>query len=161
MASLFSDISGATFSPCGAYRYRLWRRWSDGPTIMYCGLNPSTADATEDDPTVKRCIARARDLGYGGMYMMNLFAFRATDPQIMKMSDDPVGPDNDRNLVDVAMECETRIACWGVHGSFRDRAIQVMDIVHCEWKCLGVTKGGYPRHPLYCPYYQKFVPYER
>ena len=71
---------GADISPCGRYRYSLWRKWGPGATCMFVGLNPSTADETADDPTIRRCMAFARDWGYGALCMANLFAYRATDP---------------------------------------------------------------------------------
>lgn len=158
MNSLFQSYSGAEFSPCRQYRYRLWRRWSDGPLVMYCGLNPSVADSVDDDPTVTRCISRAKDWGCGGMWMMNLFAYRATDPQVMKSVNDPVGIENDRHLTEVAAMCGIKVACWGVHGVYRNRADEVLKLID-GWKCLGTTKDGYPRHPLYVSYSQGLSAY--
>lgn len=142
--------SGATFSQSGAYRYDLWRRWSMfGKTLVFIGLNPSTADAKRDDPTVRRCIRFAQAMGYGGMVMLNLFAYRATLPSDMKQVDDPTGgPEHDQYLMKYAGEGHTVVAAWGVHGGYRGRDKQVLQIfgkVHC----LGMTKEGFPRHPLY------------
>lgn len=90
---------------------------------------------------------------------MNLFAFRATDPLLMKMQDDPIGPENDRHLTEVAAMCEARVACWGVHGVYRNRADDVLKLID-GWKCLGTTKDGFPRHPLYVAYHQKLKDYK-
>jgi hypothetical protein len=89
-------ISDAVFSEDRFYRYLLRRIWdSDKPMIAFIGLNPSTADEINNDPTITRCITRAHDSGYGGIYMLNLFAFRATDPKVMKAFPRPIGPEND------------------------------------------------------------------
>src|SRR5882724_4976365 len=93
---MLSDIgNGAVLSDCERYRYALWRRWAERPAVLFVGLNPSTADALQDDPTIRRCIRFAKAWGYGALYMGNLFAFRATDPRAMKAEADAVGPDND------------------------------------------------------------------
>jgi hypothetical protein len=116
--------------------------------IAFVGLNPSTADEVKNDPTVTRCINYAQRWGYGGMWMLNLFAYRATDPNIMKAQADPVGPENDRSILEVYSQARLSIACWGTHGAHRDRGRQViaqLPALHC----LGITKAGYPKHPLY------------
>ena len=145
---------GATFSECGLYRYRLWRTWDTGlPTLNVIGLNPSTADAVQDDPTIRRCIGFARDWGYGSLVMTNLFAFRATDPREMKRFMAPIGQENDRHLVEVAEKAGLVLAAWGVHGDHMGRADAVIDGVlrGIQVHCLGRTAGNYPRHPLYLP----------
>jgi hypothetical protein len=148
--SLFPDRQSAEFSPCRRYRYSLWRRWDDGPYVMFVGLNPSTADETQDDPTIRRCIGFARDWGYGGLCMANLFAFRATDPADMKAAADPVGPENDASLERLACEAGLVVAAWGVHGTHLDRARQVAAArVLGDFTVLGLTADGHPRHPLY------------
>jgi hypothetical protein len=151
---LFSDTCGATLSPCRTYRYSLWRVWEpDKGMVAFCGLNPSTADETVDDPTIRRCIGFARDWGYGGLYMLNLFAFRATDPKVMKAATDPVGPDNDATLVSYQKQGVLIVAAWGNDGVFKGRAQHVLKnvLVHGPVKCLGRTKDGCPKHPLYLP----------
>lgn len=90
--------------------------------------------------------------------MMNLFAFRATDPNVMKLQDDPVGIENNRHLIEVAAICHIKVACWGVHGVYRDRAAEVLKLIG-GWQCLGKTKEGHPRHPLYVAYSQQLEPY--
>ena len=143
----------AEFSPCRKYRYTLWREWGGlfvSGTAMFIGLNPSTADETKDDPTVRRCIRYARDWGYAGMCMTNIFAFRATDPNVMKAAVDPVGPENDTALVNTACICDIVVAAWGVHGAHLRRHARVLELIP-GLRCLTITQGGFPGHPLYLP----------
>lgn len=153
-------VSGATFSPCEQYRYSLWRRWpnpllscdTETPVrmIAFCGLNPSVADHKQADPTVTRCINRAKEMGMDGMYMLNLFAWRDTDPKGMKAAIEPVGIENDETIRSIAMQCQMVIACWGAHGKYRDRASKVLHLLRdIDLYCLKTTKGGMPQHPLY------------
>lgn len=143
--------SSAEFSPSRAYRYALWRWWDRSKGYaFFIGLNPSTADETLDDPTIRRCKRFAADWGYGGLCMANLFALRATDPKVMQAHPRPVGPDNDKWLKKLAREAGIAIAAWGCHGSHRNRDAVVLDMIP-EMQCLGLTKDGKPRHPLYLP----------
>lgn len=139
------------FSPDRVYRYTLWRGWDllNNSYAMFIGLNPSTADETKDDPTVRRCIGFAKAWGYGALCMMNLFAFRATDPREMKRAIDPVGPQNDFYLVSLAKEANIVIAAWGTNGGYRGRDEEVCKLLG-TMDCLQMTKKtGYPQHPLY------------
>ncbi|MBK8133391.1 MAG: DUF1643 domain-containing protein [Gammaproteobacteria bacterium] len=137
------------FSPCRTYRYALWREWIGGEGYaMFVGLNPSTADETQDDPTIRRCIAFAKGWGYAGLCMTNLFAFRATDPKDMKAAADPVGPENDAHLLALANEAGVIVAAWGVHGTYGGRHNAVREMLPAL-HCLALTKDGHPRHPLY------------
>lgn len=140
-------IRTAEIDPTGKYRYRLTREWDDSkPSVLWIMLNPSTADALVDDPTIRRCIGFARSWGYGGIVACNLFALRATDPRELKTHPDPVGPDNDRFL-DIEYAITARaIAAWGIHGG--ERAKDVLKRLH-HLQCLGITKHGHPKHPLY------------
>lgn len=143
---------GAHFSKSRVYRYALWRIWDrDKPAVMFVGLNPSTADENVDDPTIKRCISFARDWGYGSLYMLNLFAFRATKPKDMKKAVDKVGWDNDAALKKYASKCDEIVAAWGVNGSLEERNRFVCDKVLFDFQlmCLVKTKDGHPKHPLY------------
>ena len=145
----------AAFSPCRRYRYSLWRNWrgllpNANGYAMFVGLNPSTADETNDDPTVSRCIAFAQAWGYEGLCMTNAFAYRATYPSDMMAVDDPVGPDNDRTLVDLAETAGVVVAAWGVHGSHLGRDIAVRALFK-RLHVLRLTKNGHPAHPLYLP----------
>jgi hypothetical protein len=101
-----------------------------------------------DDPTVWRCLGFARSWGYDGLCMTNIFAFRATDPEVMMAQADPVGPDNDRWLVELAASAAIVVAAWGVHGVHRDRAATVTVLLP-ELHALALTAGGQPRYPLY------------
>lgn len=139
-------------SPDRQYRYTLWREWDiyNSSYIMFIGLNPSTADETNDDPTIRRCIGFAKEWGYGAVCMTNLFAFRATDPRAMKAALAPIGPENDRWIVECAKSAAFSVAAWGANGGFLGRSEHVLKIVPGV-VCLGKTKDGYPRHPLYIP----------
>jgi hypothetical protein len=138
----------AQFSGCRTWRYVLRRVWNpDRAPVAFIGLNPSTADESLDDPTIRRCVGFAKSWGFGGLVMLNLFAFRSTDPQVLREVADPIGPHNDGWI-----ESETRrrevICCWGVHGTLKDRDSAVLKTLRGA-KCLGTTKDGHPRHPLY------------
>lgn len=142
----------AVISECGDYRYVLGRQWSDGPACMFIGLNPSTADAADDDPTIRRCVRFASDWGYGSLYMLNLFGFRATDPKRLTRVIDPIGAQNDDFLMEYAGRSKIIIAAWGNHGTLLGRDIQVRQTMCDELHHvhhLGLTKVNQPRHPLY------------
>lgn len=133
------------------YRYALWRIWDrERPAVMFIGLNPSTADAKLDDPTLVRCMGFARDWGYGGVYTANLFAFRATDPRDMKAASAPIGRDNDRVILDLAARVDKVIAAWGNDGAYLDRADAVRRLLP-ELHYLKMNRSGQPAHPLYLP----------
>jgi hypothetical protein len=114
-------------------------------------LNPSTADAERDDPTVRRCIGYARSWGYGALTAVNLFAYRCTDPRDLRRVEDPVGPENDRHLLAVRERFPVLIAAWGNWGRLHGRRDSVMCLLSSESSlyCLGVTRSGYPLHPLH------------
>lgn len=140
--------STARFSPCRLYRYELWRKWADGPYLQIIGLNPSTADETNDDPTIRRCIDFAKRWGFGSLCMTNAFAYRATKPEDMKAQAEPIGEDNDATIARLAAGAGMVLAAWGVHGDHigRDETLLAMlPALHC----LGFTKDGHPKHPLY------------
>jgi hypothetical protein len=144
----------AVFSPCMRYRYCLTRVWnhiaSEAGVVSFIGLNPSTADETVNDPTVARCIQYAKSWGMDGMMMLNLFAYRATDPKVMKTQEEPVGLSNDTFLESSVEHSAIVVAAWGTHGAHleRDRAVMKL-LARFQIKCLGVTKDGHPKHPLY------------
>jgi len=117
---------------------------------MFIGLNPSTADEKTDDPTIRRCIGFASDWGYGGLCMTNLFALRATDPHVMMKHSEPVGFENDKYVLELSKQAGIVIAAWGTKGVFQHRDETVCAMV-ANLKCLGLTKAGHPRHPLYLP----------
>ena len=139
----------AEISKCGCYRYALWRVWSeDVSCAMFVGLNPSIADAEDDDPTLRRCVSYARSWGYGGVCIGNLFAYRATDPNELYEVLDPVGPENDKWLEQLAQAAGITVAAWGNKGQYMKRDRQAM-LRLGDLHCLGVTKQGHPKHPLY------------
>ncbi|MGA0556556.1 DUF1643 domain-containing protein [Larkinella sp. VNQ87] len=143
--------SHAIISDCQKYRYSLSRIWNgDRPLLMFIMLNPSTADANVDDPTIRRCINFAARLGYGGIYVCNLFAFRATDPAQMIKSDDPIGPMNDWHIQETRKLCKDVVFAWGVNGTLFARDWDVIKKIQPAY-CFGKTKGGNPKHPLYLP----------
>lgn len=142
---------GAIFSPCRVYRYDLWRRWHTGcGEVAFIGLNPSTADETQNDPTIRRCIGFAKAWGFSGLHMLNLFAFRATNPKVMKAAAEPIGPENDEHIKGITKECLAVIAAWGTHGVYCGRGDQIRKLLP-ELHYLRLTKGGFPEHPLYLP----------
>lgn len=142
----------AVFSECRQYRYALYRYWdASKAAAMFIGLNPSTADETQDDPTVRRCIGYAQDWGYGGLIMTNIFAFRATDPNVMKAADEPIGAANDVWLQGLAGTAGVVVAAWGCNGTHLKRSDAVCMMLPDVLHYLRLTKRGYPQHPLYLP----------
>ena len=139
----------AAFSPDRLYRYALYRTWDEAkPRVMFIGLNPSTADESVDDPTIRRCRNYAFDWGYGGLIMGNLFALRATKPKVMMAHVAPIGPENNYWLERLAREAEIVVAAWGVSGSHLGRDKVVLGFMP-QMRHLGLTKAGAPKHPLY------------
>jgi len=116
---------------------------------MFVGLNPSTADEVDDDPTIRRCADYAKRWGHGALCMTNLFAYRATDPGVMKAHPAPVGRDNDRWLLELAQGAAVVVAAWGAHGAHRGRDREVKRLLGGRLACLRLTRGGHPAHPLY------------
>lgn len=154
----------AAISKCGQYRYMLTRDIVDlaatrGPAVFIM-LNPSTADASKDDPTIRRCIGFARSWGCTGIVVVNLYALRSTDPANLWTHPDPVGPANDAWLVDVVLDASEVVCAWGSNAK-RERVAEVAAILRragAKLKCLGVTKfGSAPRHPLYVPAAQELI----
>lgn len=147
---------GAVLSPDGVYRYRLWRIWDqDRAPTAFVMLNPSTADASIDDPTIRRCVGFARSWGAGGVVVVNLYAFRATDPADLLAAEargvDVIGPDNDAHIRTVFSAVDGVVFAWGATPVGPGVARRVRDALPpgVEVSCLGVTKHGHPRHPLY------------
>lgn len=165
---------GCVFSPDRRYRYVLWRRLGKDPYdaamtpstlfVQWIGLNPSVADETKDDPTVRRCIDFTKRWGFSAMCMTNAFAFRATDPREMKAQEEPVGVENTDWLCRVAQEAAMVVCCWGNHGQHQKRSALIIErfkklrigkLYH-----LGLTEIGEPRHPLYLSKTIKPIPWE-
>ncbi|RVK60561.1 DUF1643 domain-containing protein [Sinorhizobium meliloti] len=143
--------SSAILSECGAYRYRLERQWDgDKPKIAFLMLNPSTADASQDDPTLRRCISFARAWGFGGLIIGNLFALRSTDPKALYDHPDPIGPDNDQHILAIAKSARKIVCAWGTHGNLHDRGREIAErLEFFDLFALKVTADGQPGHPLY------------
>lgn len=150
-------IRDACISDCGKYRYWLSRTWVPFalPRLCYIMLNPSTADAEQDDPTITRCIQRAKHLNFGSITVVNLFAWRATDPLELWNVPDPIGPDNDATICQVVMNSERVICGWGIQGAMMQRDTTIRKLLRdagVQPYALRLTKGGHPAHPLYLPY---------
>lgn len=149
----------ATISDCGRYRYTLSRIWNEKlRLILFIGLNPSTADAEEDDPTIRRLIRFATDWDFGGMLMGNLFAYRATDPEDLINCEEPVGRFNNYWLEIMSQKVGIKVACWGTHGTFLKRDKQVLSMLDSLF-IFGLTKEDMPKHPLYLRADTKLVPW--
>lgn len=125
-------------------------------------LNPSKATEVQNDPTVERCERRARALGFGAFQVTNIFAWRETNPNLMRKAIDPVGPDNDAVLTLAAAWADSVIAAWGTHGAHLDRGIAVEALLRGKRAPiyhLGLSKAGHPKHPLYITYAQQPIPW--
>lgn len=144
--------SSAWFSPCMQYRYMLFREIPGGEprTMAVIACNPSTADHEQSDPTVTRCLNRAKEMGFGGFTMLNIFAFRATDPKEMRRAIEPVGIENDQIIRQAVAQCELVVCAWGAHGKHKGRGEAVLRLLKdVDLYALKITKGGFPQHPLY------------
>ena len=143
----------AYISECGKYRYLLKRVWeADRPQALFVMLNPSTADAEVDDATIRSCIRLCKSWGFGAFEVVNLFSWRATDPNELLNVDDPVGLANDIFVAKAVERCDLPICAWGAHGTAIPRANEVTNIITSRRPsafCLGTTKAGAPKHPLY------------
>lgn len=146
-------IKTATLSLDGTYRYELSRTWYEGHgAVHFVMLNPSTADADKDDPTIRRCIGFAQRMGACKLIVTNLFAYRATIPTALCDVEDPIGPNNDTTILMGAANAAQTVLAWGSFGKFMDRGKEVRAMLS-QFDCydLGVTQLGEPRHPLYLP----------
>ena len=146
----------ALLSEDGVHRYALSREWSGGTGLCgFIGLNPSTADADNDDPTIRRCVGFARDWGYAGIRVVNLFSLRTKSPALLKLADYPQcigGARNEQTIQECVDACRLVVAAWGIHGGYRNRAAEVLGALNgAAIYQLGMTRQGYPRHPLYLP----------
>lgn len=155
--------SVAEYSDCESYRYTLTRVWEpEGRRAAFIMLNPSTATELQNDPTVERCERRARALGFGAFRVLNIFAWRATDPREMRAAADPVGPFNDAAIRAAPAWADQVICAWGTHGAHLDRGPAVEAMLREQgvplWH-LGLSKAGHPRHPLYIGYHVHPMPW--
>lgn len=149
--------STARFSPCRTWRYTLTRTWDIvKPAMCVIGLNPSTADETRDDATIRRCIGFAKRESFGGLVMTNLFGFRSTAPEGLLTVDDPIGPENLAAIRAASADAAIVVAAWGSHKKLgilvQAQATAVRAMLRKEGvalRCFGVNGDGQPRHPLY------------
>jgi hypothetical protein len=140
--------SDAVLSTDGVYRYLLTRQWAVGRRVLWVMLNPSTADARVNDPTITRCIDFSKQWGFARLDVVNLFAFRATDPKELAFAKDPVGSTNDWYIEEASAKADLTVVAWGAHAMAEDRAVAVLELLK-DPHHLGTTKSGAPRHPLY------------
>lgn len=143
----------AVISDCGKYRYLLRRTWDHAkPRALLIMLNPSTADAKLDDATIRSCVRLLSGNGYGSMEVVNVYGYRATNPDELAKQPDPVGPDNQRIAEAAINRCDVVICAWGAYLPARDRATPILNAVRGRRPaiyCFGKTKAGAPKHPLY------------
>lgn len=152
----------AHFSEDRKYRYTLARIWDENkPFVLFCMLNPSTADENANDPTVERCQRRAKSMGFGGLIVVNIFAYRSTDPEELYKAKAPIGMDNTRIVLDLAQHAGMVICGWGKHGNFRDHGKYMLMRLRQRGVtpyALKINKDGTPAHPLYIGYRVKPKP---
>ncbi len=142
----------AIFSTDRRYRYRLTRWWREGQSLSFVMLNPSTANETSDDPTIRRCISFAKAWGYGGIYVVNLYSLVSTDPAKLLSEPDSIGMFNDAYVYSTAEDCSKLVVAWGNHGADNKQRVDAVLKILNRFKdvyCLGKNKNGQPRHPLY------------
>src|SRR5438874_4748208 len=153
---------GAIFDANARYRYSLWRAWSAyHPRIAFVLLNPSTADEQIDDPSIRRCMGFARAWNFGSMEVVNLFAYRATDYRELFKANDPIGEENNHFRKQAVECCSTVVLGWGTRGMLLGRDRQILSLLagRKDLYCLGITKDGQPRHPLYVQGDTRLVPF--
>lgn len=154
----------ATFSDDRRYRYSLFRglgpKWETGRILLVVGLNPSTADENVDDNTIRRVIAFAKEWGMENVVMTNLYAFRSTNPKNLLSEPDPVGVGNDKEILYWSQDrADMTLVAWGANSMVDRRNKEVLKLLKNPF-CLGVTKDGHPRHPLYVPSGTQPIPYK-
>jgi hypothetical protein len=155
-------IRTATISPCGQFRYRLGRRWGSGLTLLFVMLNPSTADADQDDPTIRRCIGFAQSHGCDGIEVVNLYAYRATKPADLKRAGYPVGPENDGHISAAACDAGAICVAWGANAANLSRPAEVLRLLRGgghQIMALDHTAHGIPRHPLMLQSCCRLIPF--
>ena len=151
MPILASPAAGAAIiSPDGRYRYRLDRHLGEGGIVLVVMLNPSTADAVVDDPTVRRCMGFTRTWGYGHLIVANLYSHRATRPADLHRAEDPIGPACDHYLAQAADQAQLVVGAWGNHAK-PGRVTAVRELLGDRIHGLAWNITGHPRHPLYVP----------
>lgn len=153
--TLWGDVErSAIFSEDKVYRYVLERRWGPGDMVLFMMLNPSTADETQDDNTIRRCISFAKTWGYGGLFIWNLYAYRSTDQSVLDRVAEPIGRENEDWLWKLIPQSRLLVAAWGANpnrGSYKEREFVMLvgPLYDHDVYCVGITEKGHPRHPLY------------
>lgn len=150
----------AIISTCGTFRYRLERVGCPrDPAIAFIMVNPSTADAETDDPTIRKVKGFADRAGYGRLIVGNLFAFRATDIKALRTAADPIGPDNNWHLEQIMRDAALHVVAWGALAKLPDAlrkrwcdVVRIADRAGCKMHCIGVNDDKHPRHPLMTAY---------
>jgi hypothetical protein len=162
--NLFEN-NGASFSSCRKYRYALWRIWEESkPLVMFIGLNPSTANESEPDNTIKRVTRICKHNGYGGFYMMNCFPLVSKNPSALQdFFDTPFHDvediENMRQLLEVSRKCKDVVFAWGNFKEAKERGKSISGYFK-NAKALAILKDGSPKHPLYCKGTSEFIPFK-
>ncbi len=156
--------NGAVIDDTKTFRYLLWRTWDvNRPRLLWVMLNPSTADEQQSDRTLGRCISFSKKWDYGSLEIVNLFAFRTSDPKDLDAVSDPIGSENDRRIAEAATRAEKIVVAWGERGIYKQRDSAVLELLAQQTSlplyCLGKTKNGSPRHPLYIAGTTVLTPY--
>ena len=142
----------AEFSSCGSYRYSLSRIWDESlPAVLFIMLNPSTADGTKDDPSIRRCISYAKDWGFGSLFVGNLFALKSTKPTGLLESTNPEGPENLKYLLKLSSHCKMIVCAWGNGPILKKLSANSLKNLNRKLHCLKLSLDGIPCHPLYLP----------
>jgi hypothetical protein len=151
---------GARFDATGTYRYTLWRSWdTTRPRLAFVMLNPSTADAEVNDPTIRRCLGFAQAWGYGALEVVNLFALKTPQPSQLSLAADPVGAECDMSIVQAVEQADCTVIAWGNWGGLHGRDRAVLALFDQPVYCLGRNQSGQPRHPLYLRRTTELWPY--
>lgn len=153
-------LSSALFSPCYKYRYVLSRVWSqEGDLVQFIGLNPSMANGSHNDPTIRKAIQMAQNWGFGGLIMNNLFAYRTPYPDALKLVSSPVGKENDQFIRQGNQIAQQTVLMWGNHGNWKNRDRVVLSQIKNVY-CIKRNKNGSPSHILYLPIQSYLLPYD-
>jgi hypothetical protein len=142
----------AEFSSCGSYRYSVSRIWDESlPAVLFIMLNPSSADGTKDDPSIRRCISYAKDWGFGSLFVGNLFALKSTKPTGLLESTNPEGPENLKYLLKLSSHCKMIVCVWGNGTILKKLSANSPKNLNRKLHCLKLSLDGIPCHPLYLP----------
>ncbi len=153
---------GAILDQTGAFRYSLWREWGNhAKRVGFVMLNPSRADASVDDPTIRRCIGFAKSWGFGRLEVVTLFAYRTAHPTELQQVNNPIGIDNDYYLANLQHQVDGIILAWGNRGTLHDRNQVALKLLGSQKPvyCLGTTQAGQPKHPLYVSSTTRLLPF--